>query len=211
MNELETLAARLRRLERQNTILKCLVLALLAGVPTFTVLAAQQNTSSPDTIRANRFEIVRNGRVQAVMTSDDNGGIVEVWRASGEVAGYIRSTKDGGSLDISDKTGKTVGFFDATASQGGVLAVSAVDNQDVVILRSNAGGDGVVELRQSYLNKQLGNSRDAEVELQAGLQGRLYLRHQGTPGVVLEGDFHSRGGSIALMRDGAVAFAQPPR
>lgn len=188
-NDIARIERRLNALERQCRVLRWLFAAALVALAVLPFTASAQEPSQGQTVRASRFEVLREGKVVA----------------------YLGSTKDGGSLDISNVQGKTVGYFDSTEQTGGLLVVGSSSSQPVVQLDSTLTGDGVVRVRPSYLNPELGANSEAEVELHAGVTGgRLYLRNVGKAGVVLEGNFHAQGGRLALLdANSKILFAAP--
>ena len=139
-----SLEQRVAALERQNRRLKACV-GIIAALVSVPVLAAATSTQTADVLRANRFEVVGNGKVVAQIAADENGGLIRIWHTSGSAAvtlsakalgggsmtvwdsesrraGYLAAGPWGGSLDIS-KRGETVGYFDAV--RAGVDSVGA--------------------------------------------------------------------------------------
>lgn len=145
--EFQALNRRMFAIERQNRQLKVLVGVLITvGLAPLVMGAAGQSAAAvPDVVRAQKFEVVQNGKVVAAVSAASTGGRVEVFDTNGARAGYLRSTANGGSLDIS-KGGNTVGYFDALARGGAWMCANSSSNQCVTGIGSNADNRGEVRV-----------------------------------------------------------------
>lgn len=107
-------------LRRENRLLKValLVVVFLASLP---YLMAFQPTVLP-VVRAEQFEVVRDGKVVASLrSSPDGGGALFIVSKDGEIVAGLISTPDGGVLGINNKDGEIVAILSSNPYGGSLL------------------------------------------------------------------------------------------
>ncbi len=153
MEQLIALEKEVRALQEQNRKLRWWLLFtfLLAGLP--YLLATQTQTMNSSTIRAERFEVIRDGKV--VATLDKQGLTI---RNEGEKAvAWLWITPDGGHLSIRTNEGKEVAMLGATPS-GGRLGLwrktwkGKGEEHPTVDIWSSSDGSGVIAVTDGYNN-----------------------------------------------------------
>jgi len=160
-----TTDTRIESLETQVRTLKRMLFGVFGLVVVGGLLAAASMQSVPDVIQAKSFLVVNGeGKGVAVIGSDTEGGVLNIFNKDGEasislladqgggvlgvfkdgnIAALIKGDSDGGFLRINNKGGKQVAALYADPV-GGQLVISNKDGQDAALFSSaDEGGMAV--------------------------------------------------------------------
>ena len=115
---------------------------LIAAVPFLVAGSGQQ------VVKAERFEVTKGDKIVAVLTSDDDGGVVEVYNKDGGLVGEFLTNTDGaGMLNLYDKAENLNASLQAGgASPHGALSLYNGDEKRVVWLTTTEDDHGSISV-----------------------------------------------------------------
>lgn len=129
------LEAELASLRKRNRTFGVLLM-LAVAVPALLAFGRGQ----VQVVRAERFEVVKDGKVLAKLDeSVFGGGSLSIYSEDGKEVGYLLATSTGGMLSILDKDGKPVGML-STGTEGGSLGIFNKDGKHVGGLAATRSG-----------------------------------------------------------------------
>jgi len=109
MNELslEKLASDLEQLKRENRRLKWIVLAVVIFTGSMLLVGYEM---IPSVIKAERFEVWKNGKMQAVLAVNEAGSPhLTLYDENGKLRAALAVTEAGPDLRLADENGKLLG------------------------------------------------------------------------------------------------------
>lgn len=138
---LNVLEQRLSALERQNRRLKTLLMVLfaLALAPLFVSAAAQQANAPLSVIRAEQFDVVKDGKTVLTLGSTAQGGNLVLFNTAGDTIGFLRVYDHGAALRLSHLAGKNaVVNMGANSNDTGFFYLGSGDGKSTVELEGSS-------------------------------------------------------------------------
>ena len=103
---IETLESQLSRIRRRESKVKALaLLVVLAAGVSFLWAVYKPSERQEKTIRAERFEVTRDGKTVAVLTADSNGGRLGIYNKDGKPVARLSAEPDGGEFKLMTPAG----------------------------------------------------------------------------------------------------------
>ena len=133
--ELVNIEERLKNLEMQNRYQRKYIKFSSFIFVFICLTGASYNLLSP--ISTNQLQVIgKNGKVVATVSSDNNGGALELWNNNGQQMFKISSNSVGGDLAIFNNEGKNIAGFYAK-STGSSLKLWDSNQQSVIQLHAS--------------------------------------------------------------------------
>ena len=128
------LEGELASLRRRNGALVAFALIALT-VP--AILAFREGQEK--VIRAERFEVVQDGKTVAELSASEYGGWLKIYNKEGKFAAFLGALPDGGGLGIFNKDGKAAAALGALPDGGGL---GIFNNDEKPVAELGAASDG---------------------------------------------------------------------
>jgi hypothetical protein len=133
---LNVLEQRLSAVERQNRRLRLLLVVLfaVAVAPVFVSAGAQQSTAG-NIIRAEQFEVVKDGKTVLRLGSTAQGGSLDIYNTTGNTVAFLTTNDHGATMKLSNLAGKNaVVFLGSNTSDVGFLFLGPGDGKSTAEL-----------------------------------------------------------------------------
>lgn len=147
-NKSLSIEQRLESLEVQNLRLKRFVILSCFLLAMGSILALKSSQDPVENFRAERIEIVRDGEVVAVIGSDEEGALFELYDSVGlEYASFLAYEEGGGGLQFSNGSGEPVVWLGSMDDGMGLIQVYDEEgNPSVDVGADSTTGFGFIDV-----------------------------------------------------------------
>ena len=138
--QLETELVTLKKRDRRHRAV--LPLALVVACVPFLIAGSGQQV-----VKADKFEVTKGGKVVAALTSDDDGGVLDIYNKDGELVANVMTSVEGqGQMSIYNKLDGEAVRIVASTSGAGSINVYNEDEELIGWLVGTTEGHGTFRL-----------------------------------------------------------------